>query len=637
MLDVQNLGVSFGGEVLFESLSFRIGVGDRIGLIGKNGAGKSTLLKLLSSENNPSNGSISLEKNRSLGYLPQELEVENHRTVIEETYQAFPELLKNQSRQDEISELLNTRTDYESDTYQGLIQELSDLGTTFELAGGYQYKAQTEKILTGLGFNPDDFDRLTATFSGGWRMRIELAKILLKSHDIILLDEPTNHLDIDSIEWLEQFLMRFKGAVVLVSHDIMFLDQVTNRTIEIVNRRHFDLKKSYTPFMSLRGEMRAQQQAAQKNQEKQIQQTEKLIERFRAKASKATMAQSLVKKLEKVERIEVDAEQTEVMKLKFPVAIQPGKMIFETNNLGKSYGEKQVLNHVDLYVERGTKLAFVGQNGQGKSTLAKLLVGDIEGNGGLRLGHNVKIGYFAQNQSETLAASKTVLNTVQDAATNENRSSVRDLLGAFLFRGDDVDKKVSVLSGGERNRLALCKLLLQPFNILVMDEPTNHLDIQSKHILKEALMNFEGTLILVSHDRDFLSGLCNQVLEFKDGKTKLFLDDVNTYLENKKLNSLKELEKTQKKNKSSNPIKVSDYALQKKEKSLKNKLSKLEAKISNLEQEIKVIDLELEINYDQTISAPNFFDSYQEKKRVLVDHMETWEQLVAEIENLNQN
>ena len=437
--------------------------------------------------------------------------------------------------------------------------------------------------------------------------------------------------------FVEQFLMRFKGAVVLVSHDIMFLDQVTNRTIEIVNRRHFDLKKSYTPFMSLRGEMRAQQQAAQKNQEKQIQQTEKLIERFRAKASKATMAQSLVKKLEKVERIEVDAEQTEVMKLKFPVAIQPGKMIFETNNLGKSYGEKQVLNHVDLYVERGTKLAFVGQNGQGKSTLAKLLVGDIEGNGGLRLGHNVKIGYFAQNQSETLAASKTVLNTVQDVATNENRSSVRDLLGAFLFRGDDVDKKVSVLSGGERNRLALCKLLLQPFNILVMDEPTNHLDIQSKHILKEALMNFEGTLILVSHDRDFLSGLCNQVLEFKDGQTKLFLDDVNTYLENKKLNSLKELEKTQKKNKSSNPIKVSDYALQKKEKSLKNKLSKLEAKISNLEQEIKVIDLELEINYDQTISAPNFFDSYQEKKRVLVDHMETWEQLVAEIENLNQN
>ena len=637
MLDVRNLGVSFGGEVLFESISFRIGVGDRIGLIGKNGAGKSTLLKLLAGENSPTKGSLSLEKNCSLGYLPQELEVENHRTVLEETYQAFPEILKNQSRQDEVSELLNSRTDYESDAYQELIQELSDLGTAFEVLGGYQYKAQTEKILSGLGFTANDFNQLTSTFSGGWRMRIELAKILLKSHDILLLDEPTNHLDIDSIEWLEQFLMKYKGAVVLVSHDIMFLDQVTNRTLEIVNKRHFDLKKPYTAFMALRAEMRVQQQAAQKNQEKQIQQTEKLIERFRAKASKASMAQSLVKKLEKVERIEVDAEETEVMKLKFPVAVQPGKMIFETKGLAKSYGDKQVLNDIDLFIERGTKLAFVGQNGQGKSTLAKLLVGAITGSGALRLGHNVKIGYFAQNQSETLDASKTVLTTVEDAATNDNRSTVRDLLGAFLFRGDTVEKKVSVLSGGERNRLALCKLLLQPFNVLVMDEPTNHLDIQSKRILKEALMNFEGTLLLVSHDRDFLSGLCNQVLEFKEGKTKLYLDGVHTYLENKKLNSLRELEKIQKKNKSENISKVSDYALQKKEKSLKNKLSKLEAKIAALEGEIKAIDFELEINYDQTISAPNFFDSYQEKKKELAGHMENWEQLLGEIEALNQN
>ncbi|MGB2434481.1 MAG: ABC-F family ATP-binding cassette domain-containing protein [Flavobacteriaceae bacterium] len=636
MLDVHNLGVSFGGEVLFENLSFRIGRGDRIGLIGKNGAGKSTLLKLLAGKNSPSVGGMSLEKNATIGYLPQELEVENHRTVLEETFQAFPEILKNQSRQDEVSKLLNTRTDYESDDYQELIQELSDLGSAFEVIGGYQYKAQSEKILAGLGFTPRDFDQLTATFSGGWRMRIELAKILLKSHDILLLDEPTNHLDIDSIEWLEQFLMKYKGSVVLVSHDIMFLDQVTNRTIEIVNKRHFDLKKPYTLFMSLRDEMRTQQQAAQKNQEKQIQQTEKLIERFRAKASKASMAQSLIKKLDKVERIEIDAEETEAMKLKFPVALQPGKMIFETKGLAKSYGDKKVLNDVDLYIERGTKLAFVGQNGQGKSTLAKLLVSVIKGSGNLRLGHNVKIGYFAQNQSETLEASKSVLEIVQDAATAENRTRVRDMLGAFLFKGDAVEKKVSVLSGGERNRLALCKLLLQPFNVLVMDEPTNHLDIQSKKILKEALIHFEGTLLMVSHDRDFLSGLCHQVLEFKDGKTKLYLDDVNTYLENKKLDSLKELEKTERKSKQPDTG-VNDYTLQKKEKSLKNKLSKLEDQIATLEREIKAIDLELEINYDQTISIPDFFDHYQEKKKRLSQHMENWEELVAAIESIAKN
>ena len=636
MLDVQNLGVSFGGEVLFENLSFRIGRGDRIGLIGKNGAGKSTFLKLLAGENTPSVGGMSLEKNATIGYLPQELEVENHRTVLEETFQAFPEILKNQSRQQEVSELLNTRTDYESDEYQELIQELSDLGSAFEVLGGFQYKAQTEKILAGLGFTTCDFDQLTSSFSGGWRMRIELAKILLKSQDLLLLDEPTNHLDIDSIEWLEKFLMKYKGSVVLVSHDIMFLDQVTNRTVEIVNKRHFDLKKPYTLFMSLREEMRIQQQAAHKNQEKQIQQTEKLIERFRAKASKASMAQSLIKKLDKMERIEIDAEETEVMKLKFPLALQPGKMIFETKGLAKSYGDKKVLNDLDLFIERGTKLAFVGQNGQGKSTLAKLLVSVIQGTGNLRLGHNVKIGYFAQNQSETLEASKTVLDIVQDAATAENRTRVRDMLGAFLFRGDTVEKKVSVLSGGERNRLALCKLLLQPFNVLVMDEPTNHLDIQSKKILKEALIHFEGTLLMISHDRDFLSGLCHQVLEFKEGKTKLYLDDVNTYLENKKLDSLKELEKTERKSKQSDTG-VNDYTLQKKEKSLKNKLSKLEDQIATLEREIKAIDLELEINYDQTISIPDFFDHYQEKKKRLSQHMENWEELVAAIESLGQS
>ena len=633
MLDIHNLGVSFGGEVLFQDLSFRIGRGDRIGLIGKNGAGKSTLLKLLAGENSPTEGIMSLEKDITLGYLPQELEVDNHRTVLEETFQAFPEILKNQSLQDEIGEQLNTRTDYESDAYQNLIQELSDLGSAFETLGGYQYKSQSEKILAGLGFTTQDFDQLTDTFSGGWRMRIELAKILLKSHDLLLLDEPTNHLDIDSIEWLEQFLMKYKGSVVLVSHDIMFLDQVTNRTIEIVNKRHFDLKKPYTQFMNLRNEIRVQQFAAQKNQEKQIQNTERLIERFRAKASKASMAQSLIKKLDKVERITIDDEETETMKVSFPVAVQPGKMIFETEGLAKSYGTKKVLNDVDLFIERGVKLAFVGQNGQGKSTLAKLLVSEIKGDGNIRWGHNVKIGYFAQNQSETLAATKTVLEVAQDAATAENRTKVRDMLGAFLFRGDAVDKKVSVLSGGERNRLALCKLLLQPFNVLVMDEPTNHLDIQSKKILKQALSEFQGTLILVSHDRDFLTGLCQQVLEFKEGEIKLFLDDVDTYLENKKMDSLKVLEKKQRTHKAVSP-KGQDYALHKKSKGLKNKLSKIEDQIATLEQEIKSIDLELELNYDATISTPNFFDQYQEKKKRLSLSMQEWEKIVADLENL---
>ena len=636
MLDVQSVSVSFGGEVLFENVSFRIAAGDRIGLIGKNGAGKSTLLKLLARENSPSSGTLSLEKSCSMGYLPQELDVDDHRTVLNETYQAFPELLKIQDRQEEISVMLNTREDYESQSYQELIQELTDLGTEFEILGGYQYEAQSERILTGLGFTQTDLHQITNTFSGGWRMRIELAKILLKAHDILLLDEPTNHLDIDSIEWLEQFLTKYKGAVVLVSHDIMFLNQVTNRTVEIVNKRHFDLKKSYSEFMKLRDEMRVQQLAAQKNQEKEIQQTEKLIERFRAKASKASMAQSLIKKLDKVDRIEVDTEETQAMKLKFPVSVQPGKMIFESRGLTKSYGEKKVLHSVDLLIERGTKLAFVGQNGQGKSTLAKILVDVLEGEGELITGHNVKIGYFAQNQSETLDPSRTILQIVEDAATNENRSRVRDLLGAFLFRGDTVDKKVSVLSGGERNRLALCKLLLQPFNVLVMDEPTNHLDIQSKLILKEALAKFEGTLLLVSHDRDFLSGLCNQVLEFKDFKTKLHLEGISAYLENKKLNSLRELEKNSPKVKKEK-LKGTDYSLQKKNKSINNRLAKTETEIADLERELKAIDLELQINYDQTISKPNFFEYYENKKKLLVELMKKWEDLVSEIHALNKS
>ena len=633
MFNAHNITVSFGGETLFDSISFRLGKGDRVGLIGKNGAGKSTLLKLLAKENNPTSGTFALEKNCQIGYLPQDLDFENGRTVLEEAYLAFEEIIKVERRQEEIHEFMGKTQDYESQTYMDVLDELTELNTRYEMIGGYHYQAQTEKILLGLGFTMVDLNAPTDTFSGGWRMRIELAKLLLKENDILLLDEPTNHLDIESIIWLEQFLKKYKGALVMVSHDRMFLDQVTNRTIEIVQQRIFDFKKSYSEYMLLRYELRAQQQAAQKNQEKQIQQTEKLIERFRAKASKASMAQSLIKKLDKIDRIEIDPEENRKIKFEFGISHQPGKIILETQNISKAYDDKQVLNGVDMEVVRGEKIAFVGQNGQGKSTLAKIIVDEISYEGEVKLGHNVELGYFAQNQSTYLDGSKTVLESAEDSATPENRTKVRDLLGSFLFQGDAVEKKVSVLSGGERNRLALCKLLLQPFNVLIMDEPTNHLDIASKNVLKEALRNFQGTLILVSHDRDFVQGLCEKVVSFKDREVKPFLGDINAYLEYQKFSSLKELEKKtpvvrQEKKESDS----ASFEKQKEQRAAQQKIEKVEKKIARLEKEIKEIDFELEIEYDKTIAQPNFFDNYQAKKNELEQLMQTWEELQAKLE-----
>ena len=633
MFNAHNITVSFGGETLFDSISFRLGKGDRIGLIGKNGAGKSTLLKLLAKENNPTSGTFALEKNCQIGYLPQDLDFENGRTVLEEAYLAFEEIIKVERRQEEIHEFMGKTKDYESQAYMDVLDELTELNTRYEMIGGYHYQAQTEKILLGLGFTMEDLNAPTDTFSGGWRMRIELAKLLLKENDILLLDEPTNHLDIESIIWLEQFLKKYKGALVMVSHDRMFLDQVTNRTIEIVQQRIFDFKKSYSEYMLLRHELRAQQQAAQKNQEKQIQQTEKLIERFRAKASKASMAQSLIKKLDKIDRIEIDPEENRKIKFEFGISHQPGKIILETQNISKAYDDKQVLNGVDIEVVRGEKIAFIGQNGQGKSTLAKIIVDEISYEGEVKLGHNVELGYFAQNQSTYLDGSKTVLESAEDSATPENRTKVRDLLGSFLFQGDAVEKKVSVLSGGERNRLALCKLLLQPFNVLIMDEPTNHLDIASKNVLKEALRNFKGTLILVSHDRDFVQGLCEKVVSFKDREVKPFLGDINAYLEFQKLSSLKELEKktpvVRQEKKESDPA---SFEKQKEQRAAQQKIEKTEKKIARLEKVIKEIDFELEIEYDKTIAQPNFFDNYQAKKNELEQLMQNWEELQATLE-----
>ena len=635
MLNIHNLSVSFGGEYLFEEISFRLNGGDRVGLIGKNGAGKSTLLKLLSKDFAPDSGTIAMEKNIRIGFLRQDIDFEEGRSVLEEAYQAFEEIKKMELQLDEVNHQLAERTDYESDGYNQLIIDLSDLTHRYEILGGYNYQGDTEKILLGLGFKREDFDKKTETFSGGWRMRIELAKLLLQSNDVLLLDEPTNHLDIESIIWLEQFLNNYAGAVVIVSHDKMFLDNVTNRTIEISLGRIYDYNKPYTEFLKLRGEIKEQQLNAQKNQEREIQQAERLIEKFRAKSSKASMAQSLIKKLDKMERIEVDQDDNAVMNLRFPVSVTPGKVVAEIEGLSKNYGEKEVLNDINLLLERDSKTAFVGQNGQGKSTLAKIMVGELDYEGKMKLGHNVQIGYFAQNQAEYLDGNKTILDTMIDAANEKNRSTVRDVLGSFLFRGDEVDKYVKVLSGGERNRLALAKMLLQPFNVLVMDEPTNHLDIQSKNVLKQALKNFSGTLIVVSHDRDFLQGLTNKVYEFKDHKIREYLGDIDFYLEQRKADDFRVIEKKSEKVKESTAKpKNNSFKDQKKVKSLKNKLSSVESKISQLEKQIADIDHELLMDYDATIAKPNFFEGYQTKKKDLEGLMESWEDITLQLERI---
>ena len=636
MLNIHNLSVSFQGDYLFEKITFQLGAGTRVCLVGKNGAGKSTLLKIISGEQEYDEGAIAMDKETSIGFLKQDIDFEKGRSVLEESYEAFKEIKSLEKQLEEINIQLAERTDYESESYHDLMVDLNEVQHQYEIHGGYNYQGETERILQGLGFQREDFDKLTETFSGGWRMRIELAKLLLQNNDILLLDEPTNHLDIESILWLEEFLKNYAGAVVVVSHDKMFLDNVTNRTIEISLGKIYDYNKPYTQYLVLRQELRTLQLASQKNQQKQIDQTEKLIEKFRAKASKATMAQSLIKKLDKIDRIEVDEDDNSVMTLHFPVSITPGKVVIEAEGVSKNYGDTEVLRGVDLMVERDSKIAFVGQNGQGKSTLAKIIVAEIPFGGVMKLGHNVQIGYFAQNQADYLDGSKTVLDTMIDAANEKNRSKVRDILGSFLFSGEEADKYVRVLSGGERNRLALAKLLLQPLNVLVMDEPTNHLDIKSKNVLKEALKKFEGTLLLVSHDRDFLQGLTNKVYEFKDHKIKEYLGDIDYFLEQRNLENMREAEKrTVVANgaKSKTTSSKQEYENQKKQKSLTNKLSKTESAISKLENEIKDIDLALALHYDKTIAQPHFFDKYQAKKEQLAKLFKDWENVSLKLES----
>ena len=637
MLNAHDITVSFSGEELFSGITFKLNAGDRIGLVGKNGAGKSTLLKIVAGEQEYDRGSMAFDKDISLGFLKQDIDFEEGRTVIEEAYQAFKEIKTIEKKLEDVNTQLAERTDYESEYYHNLMHDLDELSHRYELIGGYNYQGETEKILAGLGFKQENLNQMTNTFSGGWRMRIELAKLLLQNHDILLLDEPTNHLDIESIIWFENFLKGFGGAIMMVSHDKMFLDNVTNRTIEISLGQIYDYKKPYSQYLLLRNEIKEKQLQAQKNQDREIKHTEQLIEKFRAKANKASMAQSLIKKLNKVERIEVDVEDNAVMNVRFSASITPGKVVVEAEEVAKNYGDNQVLEGVDMLIERGSKIAFVGQNGQGKSTLAKIMVGEIDYDGKLKLGHNVQLGYFAQNQSEYLDGNLTVLETMENEASDGRRAKVRDMLGSFLFRGDEVEKKVKVLSGGERNRLALCKMLLHPFNVLIMDEPTNHLDIASKNVLKRALKQFEGTLILVSHDRDFLQDLASTVYSFREGGIKEYLGDINYFLEQHELEDMRAVEMKSKKEQTSAKASKGgkqSHLDQKQKKKLQNKLSKIEADISDLEKKIINDDAEIAENFELVKENELFFKSYQEKKSNLEDLMTLWENVQEQMDQL---
>ena len=658
MLSVQGLGLHHAGNYLFRDVNFTIKKDDKIGLVGKNGAGKSTLLKILSGEINFYEGNVVPEGNITIGFLKQDLEFVKGRTVWEETLQAFEQINLWKNELDEVNHQLATRTDYESDDYHNLIHRMTDLNDLLHHHDAYNLEGDMEKVLLGLGFKAADFDRITDTFSGGWRMRIELAKLLLQNNDLLLLDEPTNHLDMESIIWLENFLKDYNGAIVLVSHDKQFMTSVCNRTFDVNNRKIDDYKANYTKYLELRKERREKLEQAKKNQDAEIKQMEDNINRFRASATKASFAQSLIKKLDKIERIEIDNEDVSKFNIRFVQSVVPGKVIFEAENLGKSYDNKQVFDNVDFFVERGDRIALLGQNGQGKTTLAKILTGQIKDYSGTwNLGHNVNIGYFAQNQEEVLTPGKTVLQEAEDAATEETRPRVRDLLGNFLFSGEDVQKKTQVLSGGERNRLALCKLLLRPFNTLIMDEPTNHLDIQSKEIIKLALNKFEGTLIVISHDREFLQGLADKIFEFRDGKMKEFLGNIDEYLDYRQKESIREIsmEKAKldsKKQDTSEKIQVEEPVnhvveqnqttsndikqnqtttntfLTKEQKQLQNKLKKTEEKIADYEKEIKT----LEEIFGKTNPNTDELAKYEKLKKELEETMQLWEELALQME-----
>lgn len=641
MIFVNQLLVEFNGTPLFDEVSFLVNPKDRIGLTGKNGAGKSTLLKILAGLQQPDKGEVTFQSGCTVGYLPQEMVHNLGKTVFNETASAFSEVKQLEKKIVDLTHQLENRTDHASDEFYELLHQLGDATERLNLIGGYSIEAEIEQVLLGLGFERKDFLRLTDEFSGGWRMRIELAKILLQKPNLLLLDEPTNHLDIESIQWLEEFLKNYYGAVVLVSHDKIFLDKITNRTIEISLGKIYDYKANYSKYVELRKERKAVQLAEQKNQEKYIEHTEMLINKFRAKASKAAFAQSLIKKLDKLERIEVDEDDNSTIRFRFPHAPRSGKIVVEAKNLKKSYGEKTIFSHIDFMVEREERIAFVGRNGEGKTTLSKLIVGEEKYEGDLTLGYNVSIGYYAQNQAELLDGEKTVFETIDEVAAADVQKNVRSLLGSFLFSGDAVEKKVKVLSGGEKSRLAMCKLLLQPYNLLVLDEPTNHLDMRSKDVLKNSLLNYDGSLLIVSHDRDFLQGLTNKVFEFRNGNIKQHIGDVNEYLSSRKIANLAELNikkngNAEKKNSVSRAMNENNQEEKKKKelRSLKNQVEKAEKEIARLEKELKEIDDKLQDSqqYQILLNDNNFYSKYEDLKLSLEKEMKKWEELQLKME-----
>ena len=641
MVSINGVTVSFGGYDLFDNVSFLINPKDRIGLAGKNGAGKSTMLKILAGFQTPTKGEVSRPKDCKIGYLPQDMTHQHGRTVYEETESAFEEIKLLQAKLVDINHQLETRTDYESDAYMVLIQDLTDINERLNMIGVDNTEEEIEKVLIGLGFQRKQFHMQTSEFSGGWRMRIELAKLLLQKPDVLMLDEPTNHLDIEAIQWLEEVMEVFPGAVVLISHDKTFLDTVTKRTIEIVNQKIYDYKTNYSHYLVLRQERKQQQENAQKNQQKMIDQTEMLIDKFRAKASKSAMAQSLIKKLDRLDRVEVDDMDTAAVRFRFPPPAHSGKIVITAENAGKTYGDKHIFSGANFIITKGEKIGLVGRNGEGKSTMMKMIADKIKYDGSIQLGHNILMGYFEQDQEEKIDLDKTVFETIDELAVGDVRRQVRSLLGSFLFGGDDIDKKVKVLSGGERGRLALCKLLLEPYNLLLLDEPTNHLDIKSKEVLKQSLIDYEGTLVMVSHDRDFMTGMCDRLFEFRDGHVKEYLCDIKEFMEIRKVERLNELD-LDKSGVKAVPVaekKVavsSDFEVQEKKKlqtQIASQIKKSEEQIERLELEIKNLDTKLAVpaTYDELSKDPNFFNAYNKLKKELETEMTKWEDLSSKL------
>ncbi len=641
MISVDKLTIRFGSVTLFNDISYVVNPKDKIALVGKNGAGKSTMLKVFAGIQPATSGSVSVPKDVTIGYLPQHMIHNDGVTVMEEAEKAFSDIFELQKEIERMTVELAERTDYESASYQQLIERLTHANERLDMMGVNNFKGEVEKTLLGLGFVRSDFTRQTSEFSGGWRMRIELAKILLKRPDVLLLDEPTNHLDIESIQWLEEFLKSSGSAVILVSHDRAFIDAVTNRTIEISLGKIYDYKVSYSKYVELRKERREQQLRAYENQQKQIQDTEDFIERFRYKATKSNQVQSRIKQLEKLDIIEVDEEDNSALHLKFPPAPHSGTITVEAQHLTKRYGDNVVLEDIDLTIKRGEKVAFVGKNGEGKSTLVKCIMEQIPYDGTLKLGHLVKIGYFAQNQASLLDENLTVFDTIDRVAVGDVRTKIRDILGAFMFGGEASDKKVKVLSGGERTRLAMIRLLLEPVNFLVLDEPTNHLDMRSKDVLKDAIKAFNGTVVVVSHDREFLDGLVDKVYEFGNHKIKEHLGGIYDFLQSKKMASLQELErKAQPQVTEAKEVKPSDNKLSyEAKKELTKKIRKAEKAVADSEAEInaveqRIAEIETELQNPENATNTALFDEYKKKKHELEQKMYEWELLSEELETV---